>query len=135
MSETPDERKDRINAARRESADISQQVGIDVTSLLVRPVARQAYHEFQQSMKSGREAFPQVLPQCNGKEEKYALYPDDEIPSDGKAKMMCGACEFFEKCDRYADLEKPKWGVYGGRVYGREFADLEETLDTEAGAR
>lgn len=129
MKETQDQRKDRINAARRESAEISQQVGIDVTSLLVRPVARQAYHDFEAAMKAGREAFPQVLPQCNGKEDQYALYPDDEIPTDGKAKMMCGACKFFDNCDRYADLEKPKWGVYGGKVYGREYADVEDDFD------
>lgn len=126
MRETADERRDRINAARRESAEISQQVGIDVTSLLVRPVARQAYHDFQQAMKSGREAEPQVLPNCDGKEERYADYPDNQIPTDGQAKMWCETCPFKKECDTFATLEKPKWGIYGGRVYGREFASIEE---------
>lgn len=125
MKESADQRKDRINAARRESAEISQQVGIDVTSLLVRPVARQAYHDFEAAMKAGREALPQVLPRCNAKEEKYALYPDDQIPTEGKAGMMCATCPFFKECDTFATLEKPKWGVYGGHVYGREYADLD----------
>lgn len=128
MKETASERKDRINAARRESAEISQQVGIDVTSLLVRPVARQAYHDFEAALKAGREAEPQVLPRCDGKEAQYVDYPDDAIPTDGKAKMMCAGCPFSKEqggqCGTYADLEKPKWGVYDGKVYGREYTDL-----------
>lgn len=123
MSETADERKDRINAARRESAEISQQVGIDVTSLLVRPVARRAYHDFEAALKTGREAEPQVLPRCDDKEDRYADYPDEAIPTDGQAKMWCTGCPFFKECTTYAELEKPKWGVYGGRVYGRENVD------------
>lgn len=128
MRETTDERKDRINAARRESAEISQQVGIDVTSLLVRPVARKAYHDFEAALKAGRQADPQVLPRCDDKEEKYVDYPDDAIPTEGKAKMMCAECPFSKErggqCGTYAELEKPAWGVYDGHVYGRDNVDL-----------
>lgn len=121
--ESADERKDRINAARRESAEISQQVGIDITSLLVRPVARKAYHDFEAALKAGREASPQVLPRCNGKEDQYSDY--DQPPTEGKANMMCAECPFFRECDTYASLEHPKWGLYGGKIYGRENVDLD----------
>jgi hypothetical protein len=123
--ETADQRKDRINSARRESAEISQQIGIEVTSLLVRPVARQAWHDLRKQLRDGEDQYPQLLPRCSGKESDYSDYAAP--PTDGKAKMMCAGCPFFEACDKFASTEKPPTGVYGGKVYGRDsHYDLED---------
>ena len=114
-NETPDERRDRINNARRESAEISQQVGIEITSLLVRPVARQAWHEFRAALRDGAAQEPPVLPRCNGREAEYVDY--DEPPTAGRAQIRCTGCPFLEKCRTYSDLEKPGWGIYGGNSW------------------
>lgn len=110
MTETPDQRRDRINDARRESAAISSQVGIDVTSLLVRPVARQAWKRFNEALK-------QVEPDCAGKSERYVDYPEENRPSPGRAKIMCANCPLYELCNEFARLERPAHGVWGGHVY------------------
>lgn len=82
--------------------------------LKVKPEAREAWDEFNQAMDNSTER-----PNCRGKEDKFIDYPEGSEPSDEQAILMCGKCPFFELCERFADLEEPAVGVWGGKVYGR----------------
>lgn len=53
---------------------------------------------------------------CLGKPEQWT---SDDLPSDKEAQLMCATCDVFELCKTYAGSAHPAWGVWAGRVYGR----------------
>lgn len=57
---------------------------------------------------------------CYGKQAEYS---SDDLPTDRQAQIMCGDCKVFELCRKYAEVERPAWGVYAGRVYGRKLQE------------
>lgn len=130
MSETPDERRDRIDGARREQADLHREIGQEFSTLTIRPSAAQAWATFQASIAAGARAEPQRLPKCLGKADRYLDYSPFEVPSPAKAKMMCFACPFSTEsgdgtCGDFAEAEKPGVGVWDARVYGRDQSERE----------
>lgn len=62
---------------------------------------------------------------CVGKAEQWT---SDDLPTDREAQMMCGQCDIVELCRQYAEEAHPAWGVYGGRVFGR---NLKERMDED----
>lgn len=60
---------------------------------------------------------------CAGKSELYTNYDDPrnlmDTPTDEEAELMCSGCPVFLKCDTYAQVAHPAFGVYAGKVYGR----------------
>ena len=130
MTVTPQERRERIDAARREQAELNRQIGQEFATLNVRPSAAQAWDEFQEALRAGREAQKPVLPNCNGKADRYQDYSPFDVPSPAKAKMMCETCPFGSlrgdgTCGRFAVAERPATGVWDGVVYGRDLAEKE----------
>lgn len=128
MTETPDERRERIDGARREQADLHREIGQEFSALTIRPSAAQAWEAFQESMARGREAEPQRLPKCQDRPERYSDYDPFNVPSPAKAAMLCFGCPFSTKsgdgtCGTYAEAEKPNVAVWDGRVYGRDQAE------------
>lgn len=71
---------------------------------------------------------------CYGKEDMYRDYDDPRnlhgVPSDFEARMMCHGCPLFDLCKDYADVGRPAWGVWAGKVHGRDliFNDEEENI-------
>jgi hypothetical protein len=123
VSETPNERRERIDGARREQAELLRQIGHDHANNVIRPSAMEAWRNLQVKLvnvdeRSGRRP-------CRGKEAEYSDYDAFNVPSPGRAKMMCGGCEAFAECDLYAQVANPTWSVYGGNVYGKTLADRE----------
>jgi len=112
--ETAGERKERINAARRESAEISRQLGFDVISALSRPVAREAWRKFN-------EALSVTHVPCEDNPDKWTGEPVTE----GRAKMLCANCPLIDLCDDYATKAKETWGVWGGKPRFKVFEEEE----------
>lgn len=121
MTETPEERRERIDSARRDQAELLRQVGHEHAGILIRPSAAQARKDLDDKLDEMRENGNPS--RCYTKPEEYADYDIFNVPSPGRAKMMCAGCPAFEECDTYASVDKPGWGVYGGKVYGRDMAD------------
>lgn len=117
MTETKEERKERIAAARAKNVEVSRQIGFDVASLLVRPVAQEAWERFN----AVRQEKGYDKARCTGRESKFADY--ETPPTDGQAQMMCAGCPFLEECGAFADAEQPAWGIWGGRIRGRNNMD------------
>lgn len=122
MTETPDERRERIDDARRDQAELLRQIGHEHASNVIRPSAMEAWRSLQVQIvqvddRKGRRP-------CRGKEEQYTNYDAFDVPSPGRARMMCGGCE-VTACPIYAEIENPGWGVYGGVTYGRKIAEIE----------
>lgn len=122
--ETPDERRERIDDARREQAALHREIGHELVNLSIRPSAKKPWGEFQDALAKGAEADPQVLPRCEG-DTSYTDYDAFNVPSPGRAKMSCAGCPFLAECATFAEAEKPAWGVWGGNVYGRKLAETE----------
>lgn len=130
MTETPTERRDRIDGARREQAELNRQIGQEFANLLVRPSAAEAWTEFQDALRAGEDARTPVLPNCRGREDEFRDYSPFDVPSPGRAKMMCATCPFSTlsgdgTCGTFATAERPATGVWDGIVYGRLLADKE----------
>lgn len=130
MIETPDERRDRIDAARREQAELNRQIGQEFANLAIRPSAAQAWKEFQAALTAGEEQYPPVRPKCFEREATYRDYDAFNVPSPAKAKMMCATCRFSTiagdgTCGTFASAERPGWGVWDGVAYGKDIADKE----------
>ncbi len=128
--ETPDERRERIDAARREQAELNRQIGQEFASLAIRPSAAQAWQDFQTALTVGERQYPPVRPKCFDKAEQYRNYDAHNVPSPARAKMMCATCPFSRSagdgtCGTFAQAEGPGWGVWDGEVYGRKLADKE----------
>jgi hypothetical protein len=121
--ETPEERRERIDGARRDQAELLRQVGYEHAGVLVRPSAAEALTALND--KVALLAAKGTPVRCTGKAKEFLDYSATEVPSPGRAKMMCAGCDAFAECDLYAQVEKPGWGVYGGRVYGKDLADKE----------
>lgn len=64
------------------------------------------------------EARDEVGSNCQGREVDFIDY--DEPPTDAKARVMCNGCPVFDLCESYAKVGHPAWGVWAGRVHGRE---------------
>lgn len=60
---------------------------------------------------------------CAGKSELYTNYDDPrnlmDVPTDEEAEIMCAGCPLLELCGDYADKAHPAFGIFGGRVFGR----------------
>ena len=123
MTETPDERRERIDEARRDQAELLRQVGHEHASIMVRPSADQAWDQFQAKVTALAEKGTPV--RCTGKAKEFSDYDAFNVPSPGRAKMMCAGCPAIDECDLYAEIDKPGWSVYGGKVYGRDIAEKE----------
>lgn len=67
---------------------------------------------------------------CHGKEMLYRDYDDPKNlagpPTDFEARVMCHGCPLFELCKDYADKGHPAFGVFAGKVYGRNLIFDEE---------
>lgn len=122
--ETPDERRKRIDEARVEQAALHREIGHELVNLSIRPSAKQAWGDFQEAQDKGADKIPAVLPRCYN-DTSYTDYDAFNVPSPGRAKMMCQTCPFYRECAAYAEAEKPAWGVYGGTVYGKKLAETE----------
>lgn len=121
--ETPEERRERIDDARRDQAELLRQVGHEHAAIMIRPSAAEARKALDAKLAAMQdEGKPS---RCFKKPEEYGDYDAFNVPSPGRAKMMCEGCPALELCDTYAQVEKPGWAVYGGRVYGRDLADKE----------
>jgi hypothetical protein len=76
---------------------------------------------------------------CRGREREYTEYDAFNVPSPGRAKMMCaGGCTAFAECHEYGEVAQPDWGVYGGVTYGKRIAEIERReriRETTAGRR
>ena len=133
MTETPDERRERIDAARREQADLNREIGQEFANLAIRPSAAQAWKNFQTALTVGEQRYPPVRPKCFEHEDRYRNYDAFNVPSPAKAKMMCATCQFSKlatgefagTCGTFAEAERPGWGVWDGIVYGKDIADKE----------
>lgn len=123
MTETPEERRERIDEARRDQAELLRQVGHEHAAVLVRPSAAQALDALNAKLTLLREKGTPA--RCTRKPEEYSDYDAMNVPSPGRAKMMCTGCLAYDECDLYAQVEKPGWSVYGGKVYGKDIADKE----------
>lgn len=141
MTETPDERRERIDQARRDQAELNRQIGHELSGLAIKPSAQKAWQEFQAAQDRAEREGKRGA-RCAGKAEEYQDYTFMEVPSPGRAKAMCGSCPFSSldgdgTCGRFAEAEKPGWGVWDGKVYGRKLADTErrEFLREEAAKR
>jgi hypothetical protein len=120
--ETSEERRERIDAARREQAELLRQIGHEHASNVIRPSAMEAWRNLQfQIVKVDDEKGRRP---CRGKEEAYTGYDAFNVPSPGRAKMMCAGCE-VTACPIYAEIDRPDWGVYGGVAYGKNIAEIE----------
>lgn len=122
MTETPDERRERIDNARRDQAELLRQIGHEHATNVIRPSAMEAWRTLQFQIaevddRDGRRP-------CRGKEASYTEYDAFNVPSPGRAKMMCAGCE-VTACPIYAEIENPGWGVYGGVAYGKRIAEIE----------
>lgn len=64
---------------------------------------------------------------CAGQADRYINYdnPDNLFtrPTVKEAELMCLGCPLFKLCEEYADAAKPEWGVWAGKVYGKETYD------------
>lgn len=64
---------------------------------------------------------------CAGKAGEFTNYDDPrnlyDRPTDRIAKIMCEGCPLFKLCKDYARAAKPEWGVWAGKVYGKELED------------
>lgn len=122
--ETPDERRERIDEARRDQAALHREIGHELVNLSIRPSAKKAWEGFNAALAKGADAKEPVLPRCEG-DTSYTDYDAFNVPSPGRAKMMCAGCPFIAQCAAFAEAEKPAWGVFGGNVYGRKLAETE----------
>lgn len=126
MTETPAERRERIDAARREQAELNRDIGHEYASLAIRPSASKAWGELQWALTEGELSNPVVRPKCFEREETYRNYDAFNVPSPARASNLCYGCPFIVECENFAQAERPGWGVWGpGMVYGRDIADRE----------
>lgn len=54
---------------------------------------------------------------CRGKEDEFL---SEKLPSDIEARVKCYGCPALVECDTYQKIARNRWGVWGGKVYGRE---------------
>lgn len=125
MTETPEERRERIDEARRDQAELLRQVGHEHASIMIRPSAAQARVALDDKVAKLEDEGTPVRCRQKGRAAEYTDYGPFDVPSPGRAKMMCAGCDAIAECDIYAQVEKPGWGVYGGNVYGRDIAERE----------
>lgn len=57
---------------------------------------------------------------CSGREEEFS---GDVFPSDDRAAMMCAGCSQFMKCQEYAQEAHPAWGIFAGKIHGKQLAE------------
>lgn len=64
---------------------------------------------------------------CYNKTDQFTNYDDPkslyEVPTNSQAVRMCSGCPLFDLCKEYADTAKPVWGVWAGKVYGRNLLE------------
>lgn len=64
---------------------------------------------------------------CFGLSAKFTNYDDPRNlynpPTDEEAVSMCSGCPLLKLCGDYATAAKPEWGVWAGKVYGRDLED------------
>lgn len=69
---------------------------------------------------------------CHGKEALFRDYDSPKnlggAPTDFEARVMCWGCPLFDLCSDYADKGHPAWGVWAGKVYGRNLMFDEEEM-------
>lgn len=123
MTETPEERRERIDNARRDQAELLRQVGHEHAAIMVRPSAAEAWDALQEKLALLAERGTPA--RCTNKPDDYQDYDAFNVPSPGRAKMSCAGCLAIAECGVYAEVEKPGWGVWGGNVYGKDLADKE----------
>lgn len=76
----------------------------------------------QQSPKAAKllrelwDRAPKEGANCVGAPEKWT---SDELPTDREAALACASCPLLDLCREYAETAHPAWGVWGGKVYGR----------------
>lgn len=91
-----------------------------------RPKQRSLSFDYlQQSSKSARllaelwRRAPEENAPCVGKAEWTA----DELPTDRQAQLMCAPCPLLVLCEEYRQAAHPSWGVWSGKVQGRNLRD------------
>lgn len=61
---------------------------------------------------------------CYGKSALYSNYDDPKnlggVPTDREAELMCAGCPLFDLCRTYGKVGRPAFGVWGGKLYGRD---------------
>lgn len=123
MTETPEERRERIDNARRDQAELLRQVGHEHAAIIIRPSAAEAWDALQARLRKLDDEGKAT--RCAQKPEGYTDYDAFNVPSPGRAKMLCAGCPALAECGLYAEVDKPSWGVYGGNVFGRDLAEKE----------
>lgn len=64
-----------------------------------------------------REAAAVDRPNCLNREDEFS---GEEVVPNWRARALCSGCPIFEKCETYAKVTKPAWGVHAGKWYGEE---------------
>jgi hypothetical protein len=52
-------------------------------------------------------------PDCVDRPEEFIDYTQQ--PTAEEAEMSCAACPMRELCDQFAQVERPGWGIWGGK--------------------
>lgn len=64
---------------------------------------------------------------CYNRTDQFTNYDDPrslyDMPTNSEAKRMCGGCPLFDLCEDYAKAANPIWGVWAGKVYGRNLKE------------
>lgn len=69
---------------------------------------------------------PQEGAPCVGRAEWTA----DELPTDREAQLACAPCPLISLCEEYRQAAHPSWGIWAGKVQGRNLqAAMEEGDD------
>jgi hypothetical protein len=86
----------------------------------VKPEAREAWEEFQFALDETRTP-------CYRNSDAYDGYddpryederkPDHPMPTPVQAAALCADCPVRMLCGRFAYMEKPDFGVWGGMVF------------------
>lgn len=70
--------------------------------------ATEAYARFSMAMQT-------TEPDCQGDDR----FTEDSISTEMKLRLAetCAVCPLFDLCEEYAQLERPKAGLWAGRTY------------------
>lgn len=118
IAELPDPKEYRevVRKGATYNRELAKDIGLDVTSLLIKPYAQSAYEDLKDAIDYDDENGHKR--NCYGREPEFSDYV--EPPTDEVAAKLCSECPLFDICGEYGRRENPAWGINGGVVYGRE---------------
>lgn len=92
--------------------------------LRVKPDAEDAWQRFSDALDKARNS-GENLPNCEGKPEVFQDYAEDDMPTAEQAEEACAGCKLMLLCDRYANADKPAYGIWAGKrwLYGEVVHD------------